>query len=124
MLWLVSREGLQKAGLDDYHTQRAALSRFTVGALVQADVVLDVLRREPRRISPEARIENEERATVLFSEVLKRELLEGDKAQAAKRLVARAANRSLRKSSAESDEPKTEAPAPVVATRSSQRPPS
>jgi hypothetical protein len=96
-LWLISREGIQKAGLADYQTQREALSRFTLAAVLISDPVLDMMRRELRRISPEARIETEEICGVLTAEVLKREVLEGDRASAAKRLVARAAGRALRK---------------------------
>jgi hypothetical protein len=104
-LWLLSREGLQKSGLADYQTQREALSRFTLAALLVSDPLLDMMRRELRRISPDARIDPEELRTVLVSEVLKREVLEGDRAVSAKRLVARAAGRPLRKvvTSAESE---------------------
>ena len=98
VLWLISREGLQKSGLVEYQSQREALSRFTLGALVLTDPVVDVLRREVRRISPEARIDGEAIKTVLMNEVLKREVLEGTKAEAAKRTVSRAARRALRKS--------------------------
>jgi hypothetical protein len=109
-LWLISREGIQKAGLADYQTQREALSRFTLAAVLISDPVLDMMRRELRRISPEARIETEEICGVLTAEVLKREVLEGDRASAAKRLVARAAGRALRKNPTSSgDTPPAEA---------------
>lgn len=111
-LWLISREGLQKAGLAEYQTQREALSRFTLAALLVSDPVLDTMRRELRRISPDARIETEEICAVLVNEVLKREVLEGDRASAAKRLVARAAGRTLRKTSAQPVSPSAPAPAP------------
>jgi len=104
-LWLVSKEGIQKSGLADYQTQREALSRFTLAAVVISDPVLDTLRRELRRISPEARIETAEICSVLVGEVLKREVLEGDRATAAKRLVTRAAGRALRKSAAPGEPP-------------------
>jgi len=97
LAWVISRDGCQKDGLDDYHSQRAALSRFTLAAVLQNEPVLDVLRRELRRVSPDAKIEVDDIKAVLVAEVLKREVLEGDKAQAAKRVVARAANRALRK---------------------------
>jgi len=97
LLWLMSKEGVLKSGLADYYSQREALSRFTLGALLTSDTVLDLLRRELRRVSPDAKIETDEICTVLTTEVLKREVLEGDKAVAAKRLVSRAANRALRK---------------------------
>lgn len=103
LLWLISKEGLQKSGLAEYQSQREALSRFTLGDLLMSDPVLDLLRRELRRVSPNARIESDEICAVLTNEVLKREVLEGDRASAAKRLVARAANRALRKTSNSSD---------------------
>lgn len=96
LLWMIAKEGWQKAGLGEYHTQRQALSRFSVGALVISDPVLDVIRRELRRISPGVKIDTDEIKNVLLHEVLKREVVEGDKAEQAKRQISRAASRSLR----------------------------
>ncbi len=118
-LGLLAKEGFQRARLGEYHTQRQALNRFALGALLVSDTVVDLLRREIRRMSPEVRVEVEEIRAALENEVLKREVLEGDKAAAAKRTVARAANRSLRTGKA-----KVEAvPEPTAATRASQSPP-
>lgn len=101
---LLAKEGWQKARLGDYHLQRQALSRFTLGALVLSDAVLDVLRREIRRMAPDVKIESKQIEEVLRADVLKREVLEGDKAEAAARQVARAAGRALRASKAKSEE--------------------
>lgn len=46
--------------LGEYHSLRQALSRFTLGALRLSDSVLEALRREVRRMSPEVRVETEE----------------------------------------------------------------
>ena len=43
--------------LGEYHTQRLALSRFFIGAIVLSEPVLDVVRRELRKISPDVKIE-------------------------------------------------------------------
>lgn len=96
LLWMLAKEGWQKSGLGEYHTQRQALSRFSVGALLLSDAVLDVIRRELRRISPGVKIDTEEIKGVLLHEVLKRDVVEGEKADQAKRQVNRAANRALR----------------------------
>jgi hypothetical protein len=64
--------------------------------MILTDPVLDVVRRELRRVSPEVRIETEEIKTVLTSEVIKREVLEGEKAEEARRKIARSAGKSLR----------------------------
>lgn len=54
------------------------------------------MRRELRRISPDVRIDTDEIKTVLINEVIKREVLEGDKADGARKKIARSANVSLR----------------------------
>lgn len=96
LIGLLAKEGWQKANLGDYASQRQALSRFTLGALLLSDSVLEVLRREIRRLAPEVRIDTEEIKVALEAEVLKREVLEGEKAEAARKQVAKAAGRALR----------------------------
>lgn len=98
LLYLFCKEGWQRSLLGEYHTQRQALSRFFVGAMLQTDPVVDVIRRELRRVSPDVRIDPDQIKDVLLNEVIKREVLEGDKADEAKRRVAKAANTALRTS--------------------------
>lgn len=97
LVWLLCKEGWQKARLGEYFEQRQALNRFTLGALIMAEPAVDLLRRELRRMSPDTRIDEEQVRAVLVTDVLRREVLEGDKADSAKKLVARAAHRVLRK---------------------------
>jgi hypothetical protein len=96
LLYLWCKEGWQRSVLGEYHTQRQALSRFFVGAMLQTDTVLDVIRRELRRVSPDVRIDSDQIKSVLVNEVIKREVLEGDKADEARKKVAKAANTALR----------------------------
>ncbi|MBI2866818.1 MAG: type I restriction enzyme HsdR N-terminal domain-containing protein [Chloroflexi bacterium] len=103
LLWLLAKEGWQKERLGEYAAQRQALSRFAIAAVVLSTPVLDVVRRELRRITPNVRIEQEEIANALRQEVLKREVLEGEKADAARKLVARAAGKALRATRAEDE---------------------
>jgi predicted type IV restriction endonuclease len=98
LLHLLSKEGWQKARLAEHHSQKEALSRFTIAALLMSDPLLDVLRRELRRVSPNVRVETSDVCDVLTNEVLKRDVLEGEKAVAAKKVVARAAAKTLRQS--------------------------
>jgi len=101
LVWLLSKEGWQKSRLADYATLKQALSRFTLAASIVADPCLQLLRRELRRVSPEAKIDLEQIKQVLIQDVVKREVLEGEKAEVARRLVARTANRPLRASAPE-----------------------
>jgi hypothetical protein len=92
----LTREGLMKSALGEFHLQRQALSRFFLGAMVLSDPVLDVLRRELRRVSPDVRIDTEQIKSVLMQEVLKRDVVEGEKAEEARKKVSKAANKALR----------------------------
>lgn len=96
LLYLWCKEGWVRSVLGEYHTQKQALSRFFLGAIVLSDPIIDVMRRELRRVSPEVKIEPEQIKAVLTNEVLKREVMEGDKAVEARRKISRAATKSLR----------------------------
>src|SRR4051812_47485293 len=50
LLYNLTREGWQKSALGEFHTQRQALSRFFMGAMVLSNPVLEVIRRELRRL--------------------------------------------------------------------------
>lgn len=96
LLYLWCKEGWLRSVLGEYHTQKQALSRFFLAAMVLTDSVVDVIRRELRRVSPEVRIESEQIRAVLINEVIKREVMEGDKADEARKKISRTANKSLR----------------------------
>jgi hypothetical protein len=102
LLWLLSKEGWLKSHLDDYAAQQEALSRYTIGALLLSPAVCAVLRRELRRISPDAKIDPAQIESVLTQDVIKREVLEGDKAGAARRVINRAARKQAKVKAAES----------------------
>ena len=99
-LYLWCKEGWQRSALGEFRTQKQALSRFFLGAMILSGPVLDVIRRELRRVSPEVRIDIDQIKQVLVNEVIKRDVTEGDKADEAKRKIARSANKSLRAASA------------------------
>lgn len=96
-LFLLCKEGWIKSVLGDYQTQKQALSRFFLGALLVSDPIVDVVRRELRRVSPDVKIESAQIREVLTNEVIKREVLDGDQADTARKKVARAAKKPLRK---------------------------
>lgn len=96
LLYLWCKEGWQRSVLGEYHTQKQALSRFFIGAMLQTDPVLEVIRRELRRVSPDVRIDIDQIKGVLSNEVIKREVMEGDKADDARKKIARAAAKAIR----------------------------
>lgn len=104
LIYLWCKEGWQRSVLGEYHTQRQALSRFFVGAMLQTNPVLEVIRRELRRVSPDVRIDIDQIKEVLLSEVIKREVIEGDKADEARKKIAKAAAKALRASNSKVSE--------------------
>jgi hypothetical protein len=96
LVYNLTREGWMKSALGEFHTRKQALSRFFMGALVVSSPVLEVIRRELRRISPDVKIGLEQIKSVLLSDVLKREVVESEKAEEARKKINRTAGKLLR----------------------------
>ena len=95
-LFLLCKEGLAKAAIESFHERVQVVNRFVIAALIQSEPVLTVVRREIKRLSPDTRVTAEEIAELL-PDLLKRDVVEGESAMAAKRQVSRAATKPLRK---------------------------
>jgi predicted type IV restriction endonuclease len=102
LLGLLSKEGWQKARIGEYHSHKQALSKFTLGAILVDETVLAVIRRKLRHTADGLKVTAEEIKAVLLADVIKRDVLEGEKAQAAQRQVARA-RRALERERASGD---------------------
>lgn len=118
-LYLWCKEGWQKSVLAEYHHQKQALSRFFVGGMLLTDPVLDVIRRELRRMTPDVKIDADQIRAVLANEVIKREVLEGDKAEEARKKINKAASKALRQIAVKPSKsaPDSIASLPVSSTR-------
>jgi len=97
MLYCISKEGLGKSVLEEYHLQKQALSRFFIGQIILTDGVIDSIRRTLKKISPDAKVSNDEIKSVLLNEVLKRDVLEGEKVEEAKKKINKAFKASVKK---------------------------
>jgi hypothetical protein len=114
MLFLLTRESWVKSALVDYYEQKQALSRFSISAVILTDPVLTIIKRELKRISPEVKIDADQIRVVLEQEVLKREVVEGEKADEARKRIARAVSKANR-NKAEKTVGNTSLPAPEQA---------
>jgi len=104
-LFILCREGLAKDAIQKFHTHSEIVNRFFLGAVIQSDTVLGVIRRELRRLSPSAKISQTE-ISGLLGDVLKRDVVEGEQADRARMSVQRAAGKALRKRTPRSKRPK------------------
>ena len=102
-VYALSREGVSKRLLAEYHQEQQASDRYVVAGVIVEKAGLLLIRRELRRMFPNVRVETAEIRRVLMNEVLKRDILESDKFDSAVRRVKRATKRRLRKAQKDSD---------------------
>lgn len=87
LIHLVCKESLIKTALEDFLSKKLVLSKHFIGNLLISDNILDVLRKNIKKMNPEVKIEPEAIKQVLIDDVIKRELLEGDKALEANKRI-------------------------------------
>lgn len=96
-LFLLCKEGLSKDVIEEYHEHVMIVNKFIIGAILQSEDAVKLVRRELRRVSPEISVDLDEIEQIITSDVLKRDILEGDEANKAKATVKKASARRLRK---------------------------
>jgi len=89
-LFLLCKEGLSKAAMDEFAHKVQSVNRFVIGAIVTSEAVVSTVRRELRRLVAGLKVENGEVEQILRAEVLKREVIEGDLATKAKAFLKKA----------------------------------
>jgi hypothetical protein len=107
-LYLISREGATATAIDDFWEQKEATSRYIVAQLLLSPPALSSLRRHLRRMYPGVKVSEDELAHLLSTEVIKRDALEGPRADEAIKTVRRYARKRARLESAPT--PVTQAP--------------
>jgi predicted type IV restriction endonuclease len=100
-LFILAREGIATNAISSFHQRSQLLNRFTVSQTILSEAVVNCIRRELRRMFPDLKVEPEQISLILEAEVLKREVLDGEKAkEAAVRIkkalqkISRAANKN------------------------------
>lgn len=96
MLYTLSREGISKRAIDEYHEQMQATNKHVLAALMLSEPVLSVVRREIRRMNPGVRVSVEEIEEIVRTQVIKRDVVEGDEIDDARRTIQKARRRALR----------------------------
>lgn len=104
-LFLLTREGFTKSALAEYRDRREATSRYMLAAiLLGSEPVQAAIRREIRRVS-EMLVSAEDIDKMLREEVIKRDCIEGEQAEAIARRVQRRADRSIIRNTEEGETP-------------------
>ncbi len=96
-LFVLCKEGLSKAAIEAFHERVQAVNRFVIGALLTTEPVIEIVRRELRRLAPGLKITMDEIERILESDVLKRDVVVGEAATKAKSHVKKAVGKSIKK---------------------------
>jgi len=87
LLYYVSKESLGKSALEEYKLQQQILSKYFIGQVLTTKPVLDSIRKTIKKINTGVKVSVEEIKNVLVYDVLKREVLEDEKSDEAKRRI-------------------------------------
>lgn len=99
-MYLVSKEAENCSEINLFWKHKEATSRYVVAQLLLNDGAVRTVRRQLRQLFPGLRVTEGEIDTLLRTEVLKRDVLEGEKADGAEKMIRRAARRRQRANSA------------------------
>jgi hypothetical protein len=101
-LYILTKEGLTSSALMSFYETQQAVNKFTISAVIQSEPVVSTIRRELRRLADGIVMPGiDEIERLLVTEVLKREVIDEEKAIEAKKRV----NRSLAKRKRAKDSP-------------------
>lgn len=110
-LFLISREAQSLTAIEAYHARREATSPYVIAQLVLEDSIVRYIRRRLRSQFKGLKVSEDEVSALLSAEVIKRELMEGERATTAEKLVRRLTKKAA-KAKAASSEPNPK-PAPA-----------
>ncbi len=83
IMYLLAREGMVSDAMNTFHQRSQLLNKFTVAQMLLSENVMSTVRRDLRRLFPDLKVTSEQVQDLLWNEVLKREVLEGDKVKEA-----------------------------------------
>lgn len=89
-LFLLAREGVAGDAMSAFHEHRRIVNAYTIANVALSEPVVGAIRKEMRRLFPDVRVENEAIVDLLMTGVLKREVVEGDRAVDAKDRIKKA----------------------------------
>ena len=88
-IFLLTKEGVEKCAREEVYEKIQCVNRFVVGAVIMSDPVVQVIKREVRRLAEGVRVEDEEILKLICEGVLRRDLVEGEEAAVASAKVAK-----------------------------------
>lgn len=95
LLFYLTKEAMSKAGkasLDEFHSHKQLLNKYTVSQVLLSEPILDAVRKTIKKIAPDTKSTNEEIYSIIIDEIIKRDVLDDEHTLTAKKLVTKALN--------------------------------
>lgn len=114
-MFLLCREGISSDAMDTYHQHTQILNRYTVAQILLTEPLVGAIRKEMRKLFPDTKIDHQQITDILNNEVLKREVIEGEKAKETQKKISRLLNKLAKQAEKSKEKPDaTEISAPTT----------
>lgn len=100
LLYFLSIEANKKNSkytLHDLKEQKSIMNKFVIGQLLKDESISECVRKQLRKICPDLKITREDISKIINAEILKREIVEGEDAEEAKKKIAKLVKKSIKK---------------------------
>lgn len=91
--------------MDVYHQHTQLVNKFVIAQITISEPIVSTVRRELKKLFPELKVETEQILDILTNEVLKREVIEGDKVKETQAKIKKATSKIARQSAKKAVEP-------------------
>lgn len=78
LLFVISREGLNKSAREQYYERVQCINRYVISSLLLSEPVSNVLKKYLRKMSPGIKIDDSEIGEIIKNDIIKRDVLEDD----------------------------------------------
>lgn len=82
--------------MDAFHQHAQILNKFTIAQILLSETVVATVRKELRKLFPDSKIDQEQISDILSNEVLKREVIEGEKVKETQLKIKRILNKQTK----------------------------
>jgi hypothetical protein len=96
-LYLIAKEGISKNVRNDFYERTQIVNRFILSALLMSNNIASAIKKEIKRLSPGIKVDDSEIQRLLITEVIKRDVIEGEEAEKAQSRVKRFYNKVSKK---------------------------
>lgn len=109
-MFLLCREGIGTDAMDAYHQHSQILNRYTIAQVLLSEPLITCVRRELKKFFPDVKIDQQNITDILNNEVLKREVIEGDKAKETQQKLKRLMGKMAKQAEKKAEKPAPSAP--------------